>query len=137
MSEPGYTVTQDKERKLLHMTLVGHWDAAIFDRFEKELRRLVDTLGPPDTRATYGTLVDARAFAVQSQEIAAGFQRLAADQSIVLGRTAALQPGVLAKMQSARMTPGERRRVFGSEVEAVAWLLSPDDFAVSDLRAVG
>jgi hypothetical protein len=127
MSEPNYTVKKDQEHKLLRMTLAGLWDRETFDGFEKEVRRVVDTLGSAAAKAEYGTLADARAFVVQSPEVAERFQSLAGDDSIMLGRLAMIQPGALATMQHRRMAPGQRRRVFGSEVEAIAWLLAPDD----------
>jgi hypothetical protein len=125
IEDSAFTVRIDVPRKYVEICLIGLWDDAIAQRFERELRGLLPAL--PQGGCPIGeqnTLFDSTAFPVQSQDVTARLAGMAADRSIGSRRIAVLVSSALSKLQTRRIAPGYG--VFDDREEAMHWLFEPD-----------
>ena len=126
INDPAYKILIDPPRKYVEVHMIGLWDAATVQRFDRDLRRLLPALPKGGCRmGEQITLFDSTAFPVQPQDVSAHLAGMAADRSIGSRRIAVLVSGVLNKLQTRRIAPGYH--IFDDRNEALAWLAEPDD----------
>lgn len=118
-----YVIQFDPETRILHLTLEGFWSVEILDDFATELRAKSTEL--QKLYGTYATLSDSTGFAVQSLEVARGFEKIQTrGVHANLGPTAIVAGSMLNKLQAERSLKGPRVRVFLRLDEAQNWLAS-------------
>ena len=125
IEDPAFTIRIDAPRKYVEISMVGLWDDATAQRFERELRGLLPAL--PQGGCPIGeqiTLFDTTDFPVQPQDVSTRLAGMAADRSIGSRRIAVLVSSTLSKLQTRRIAPGYG--VFDDREEAMRWLFEPD-----------
>lgn len=115
-----YQISYEPAPGLLKVTRKGMWTDEVFDRYERDLRRMVRRI--LDDRANYLSLVDLRGHAVQTQSITKRFEGLLQDASLAPDMVAIVADQSLIRLQAARLARANQR-VFASVEDARAWLL--------------
>ena len=124
-SRPGFTIDTDVGRRLIKIVMRGFWDEATIAAYDKALRVAGAQL-MTDARCAVGdliALVDARDLGAQSQNLLTEFKSRFDPPERRPRRTATLVSSALLKRQVERISP-DSQRVFGSEREAMEWLLA-------------
>lgn len=124
----------DRSRRLLTVVMRGFWDAHIYSAYDAQLRLELAALSRlPAPRAC---LVDAREFAIQSQQMA-DLLREGVEKRLPLypERTVRLVSRAISRGQAARMTNVTNQRVFDALEPAMDWLFG--DNAQADSISMG
>lgn len=132
-----FHVTIDPRRPLLRTRLSGFWSVDTVDHYMSERARAVAMLVARGQR--FGVVSDARAFVVQSAEVAARFVERRIPPPPLLVGTAVVVPTVLSKFQ-ARRALGEGPEMFLDPDEAETWIaarIADRHVDVSMCRQVG
>lgn len=120
-----FAVKPDFGRRLLHVTLRGFWDARVMADYMKNVRSALGEL-----RRTGGckyVLIDMVDFPIQSKAIAEGHaENLRAVKRAGDARVALVMQSALSKLQAARVASDTGHRTFGTEAEALSWLLADE-----------
>lgn len=117
---PPFTVSLDREARLLEWTLSGFWEVADARAFMAAIRSAVANLGPPPQR--WDGLGDARHFPIQSPQVSELMRRGPAGAMRHDGRIAVVVGSMLGKLQAERSLDDPKTRCFLSMAEARAWL---------------
>lgn len=126
MAEPPYTVSVDRERSLVRLTLSGLWDLPTCERYAADVRKafagLVAMGVPIDA---YGVLIDLRRHGVQSREVSERTQaELRNGISSGSHHAVLVSESVLHKMQAQRVGSLIGASFFTDEARAIDWLLA-------------
>lgn len=122
---PSFRIGLDTERRLLRVTVEGHFDAATVLAFGKEFREaLAGWHARPGKQPPLRMLIDAREAVAQSRDIIDLFEPLKKDVAGSFDRTARLVGSTLHQMQVKRLNSGAQNGVFRREEEALAWLMA-------------
>lgn len=127
MSTDGpYSFRYEADARVLHMCLSGFWSLTTLATYTARLLAEVTRLRVRGEQ--FDLLSDARAFDIQSKEVAAGFERIARrGAQMHRGRTAVVVATQLSKMQAERAMAAPRLRVFLDPAAARTWLLAARD----------
>jgi hypothetical protein len=114
-----FRIDVNPAREFVEIALSGLWSTDTIRRFETDLRRRLLDL-PAIGRQR--TLFDLTGFIVQVKEVAAGFERLAADRGIASHRIAVIGAAPLLRMQTRRVAPDYG--LFTDRAAAMEWLFA-------------
>ena len=121
--DPAFSFRTDRSRKLVEISVIGHWDAATMDRFEHQLTEFHKSLEQKVCRVGQQiTIFDLRKFAVQSPSVLIRIGAKVKDPAIASRHVAILMSSALLRMQARRIAP--RYGIFATRDEAVEWLLN-------------
>ncbi len=123
--DPAFTIAITPADKLVEIVMIGFWDPATLERFNRQLRAALAVLpagGCPLGRQV--TLFDLTRYQVQHQQTLEGLAAMAADPTIGSRRIAVLLASALLRQQARRTAPGYG--LFDDRDAAMAWL-SEDD----------
>ncbi|RYY28988.1 MAG: hypothetical protein EOP62_01335 [Sphingomonadales bacterium] len=127
---PTYTVSIDRFRKLLRVSLGGFFSVSDVVSLERDKRAALADLNCG--RNQHYTLVDVSACKLQPQDVVAAFQVAIADQRFMARKIAFVTESSLARMQVRRIVQRPDADIFTTLAQAEAWLFEP-----IRLRAVG
>lgn len=116
-----YSVDFDPSKRSIRIALRGHWSPEVAKRYDREFREAIREMPaggcPLGQQLVY---LDAREFAVQSQEVLVILERLSNDPATAAKRTAVVASSALLTMQAHRVVPNFR--VFSDPQTALEWL---------------
>lgn len=124
-AKPGYTIDYDAIRRILKLILVGLWDHATVEAYERDLRAETAKFSVGGkVPADIAVLVDVRDLAIQPQGVAADFQRLIESVGFTDSRSAIINSAsAIQKAQNRRISAKfSQTGYFEEEGEAMAWL---------------
>ena len=121
--DPAFSFRTDRGRKLVDISVNGHWNTATMDRFEDQLKKFYRSL--EQNVCLLGeqvTIFDLRCFAVQSPHILIRIAAKVKDPTIASRQVAVLISSMLLRMQARRIAPNYG--IFAERDEAIEWLLN-------------
>lgn len=120
--DPAFSFRTDRLRKLVDISVIGHWDVATMNRFEHQLQEFHKELEQRVCRVGEQiTIFDLRGFAVQSPVILLRIASKVKDPTIASRHVSVLISSMLLRMQVRRIAP--RYGIFATREEAVEWLV--------------
>lgn len=127
---PTYTVSIDRSRKLLRVSLGGFFSVSDVVALERDKRAALAELNCGRNR--HFSLIDVSECKLQPQDVVAAFQVAIADQRYMARKIAFVTESSLARMQVRRIVRRDDADIFQTIADAEAWLFEP-----VKLRAVG
>lgn len=118
-----FHIQHDGSRYLLRATLHGHWTVDQVVAFGRAIRTGLSDAIRRDPAAKPALLIDASHHGVQSQEVVAQLQALSSSIGTDVSCIGVVVASALHKLQAHRINPGSLHRVFGSEEDALAWIV--------------
>ena len=119
-----FTITPVPARKMLRVTMRGHWTVDAVDRYRNAIVAAVRALVATGCRQDQMVvLVDTREQGPQSQDVIAHYKQVLGGEGSAPRRLATLTTSALFRRQVERIGIGNQR-IFTDEAEALAWLLS-------------
>lgn len=116
-----YEFSFDEASRVLTMRQWGFWTVDLVRPFFDEMSRKVDELEAKCGVA--GVIVDNTNFPVQSNEVVALMSQLSAGELAKRAyRTAIVSSRALSNLQIKRVVGDEKVRIFGTMIDAKAWL---------------
>ena len=122
--DPTYSVSIDRSRSLLRVTLGGFFGVQDVIALESEKRDALARLNCG--RNQHYTLVDVSACKLQPQDVVGAFQVAIADPRFMSRRIAFVTESSLARMQVRRIVRRPDADIFETVAEAEAWLFEPE-----------
>lgn len=124
--EDKFEICSDLEKKLLRITMRGHWTIDTVDQYKIAVTHVVsDMYRAGCSKGDILALVDVRSGGAQSQDVIAYYQGQMGSGGLTPKRLATLVTSMLFKMQVERIAI-PNQRVFVDEDEALGWLMMPD-----------
>lgn len=112
-----HRITKNVAGGFVEITVRGFWQAEDIPAFAEDLRQALREF--PCSKSLYN-FTDA---AIQPQDVVAAMQAMAQSPAFAGRRVALYTEGAFARMQAKRVASvGYNMQVFGSRVEALAWL---------------
>ncbi|WP_375428578.1 hypothetical protein [uncultured Sphingomonas sp.] len=127
MEQEQFIITTDPAKKLVHVVMKGFWISETVFAYDREIRAAADRMaaaGHP--RHELLALVDAREAGVQTGELIFAYRERFGAPARQPRRVATIVSSALFKRQVERIAI-PNQRIFDNEVDAMRWLLSPDD----------
>ena len=122
---PSFRISLDTERRLLRVTVEGHFDAATVLSFSTEFRAAIAGWNArPGKQPLLRMLIDAREAVAQSRDVIDMFEPLKSDVAGSFSRTARLVGSAVHQMQVKRLNSGLENGVFRCEEQALTWLMT-------------
>ena len=123
MSIDAYSINVDPSRHLVDIAVRGLWTVETVSRYRTDIAQVIGTLRAHGCAVgQHLTLIDITGFIVQVKEVAAGFERLAADRGIASRRIAVIGAAPLLRMQTRRVAPDYG--LFTDRAAAMEWLFA-------------
>lgn len=124
MAEAPYTISVDRNRGLVRMTLRGIWDLKTFEDYAAAARRAYAELTEQETPpAACRILIDLRQHGTQPRQVAEGIQaELASGEARPAQHAVIVSESMLHRMQAHRLGATINASFFTDEETAMNWL---------------